>query len=121
MGKKITFVSKQRFRLVRFNAVLLSLYILSLSILSLQHSFDHYAGKEINSIHLDDTLSVIPADSSGLICELCDFFQNQVFYFSQEKAVTFITSPVLLPIEKLAAFTLFELFNQHLRGPPAYV
>ena len=106
---------------MRFNAVLLSLYILSLSILSLQHSFDHHAEKEINSIHLDDKLSVIPADSSGLICELCDFFQNQVFYFSQEKVAAFNSYPVILPIEKRDAFTLFELFNQHLRGPPALV
>ena len=104
---------------MRFNAVLLSLYILSLSILSLQHSFDHHAEKEINSIHLDDKLSVIPADSSGLICELCDFFQNQVFYFSQEKAVPFTSYPVLLPVEKRATIELIELFNQHLRGPPA--
>ena len=106
---------------MRFNAVLLSLYVLSLSILSLQHSFDHYAEKEINSIHLDDKLSVITADSSDLICEFCDFFQNQVFYFSQEKALAFTYFPVILPIEKRDAFTLFELFNQYLRGPPALV
>ena len=104
---------------MRFNAVLLSLYILSLSILSFQHSFDHHAEKEINSIHLDDKLSVITADSSGLICELCDFFQNQVFYFSQEKVAAFSSYSVILPVEKHAINELIELFNKHLRGPPA--
>ena len=106
---------------MRFNAVLLSLYILSISILSLQHSFMHHAGKEIPVLHLDDTLSVAPSDFSDLLCDLCDFFQNQIFYFSQEKALAFTYFPVILPIEKRDAFTLFELFNQYLRGPPALV
>ena len=107
--------------LIRSSVVLLSLYILFLNVFSLQHSFEHHTLKETPVLHLDNTLSVALADSSNLLCELCDFFQNQVFYFSQEKAVTSISYPVLLPIEKLAAFTLFELFNQHLRGPPALV
>ena len=107
--------------LIRTSVVSLSLYILVLNLFSLQHSFKHHAGKETPVLHLEDTLSVAPADSYDLLCELCDFFKNQVFYFSQEKAVTFTPSPVLLPVEKRAAFTLFELFNQHLRGPPALV
>ena len=81
----------------------------------------HHVGKEIPVLHLDDTLSVAPSDFSDLFCDLCDFFQNQVFYFSQEKALAFTYFPVILPIEKRDAFTLFELFNQYLRGPPALV
>ena len=108
-----------RIKLASLSGRLLSIYLLGLNVISLQHSFEHHAGKEIPTIHLDDTLSVTSADSSDLLCELCDFFQNQVFYFSQEKAVAFTSYPVLIPVEKRATIELIELFNQHLRGPPA--
>ena len=108
-----------RIKLASLSVCLLSIYLLGLNVISLRHSFEHHAGKEIHTIHLDDALSVISADSSDLLCELCDFFQNQVFYFSQEKGVPFISSPVLLPVEKPTTIELIELFNQHLRGPPA--
>ena len=108
-----------RIKLASLTVCLLSIYLLGLNVVSLQHSFEHHAGKEIPTINLDDNLSVIPVDSSDLLCELCDFFQNQVFYFSQEKGVAFTSYPVLLPVEKRITIELIELFNQHLRGPPA--
>ena len=104
---------------MRASVISLSLYLLVLNVFSLHHSFKHHGGKEIPVLNLDDTLLVAPADSFDLLCELCDFFQNQVFYFSQEKAVTFTSSPVLLPVEKYTTIELIELFNNHLRGPPA--
>ena len=108
-----------RIKLASLSVCLLSVYLLGLNVISLQHSFEHHAGKEIPALHLNDTLSVATSDSYDLLCELCDFFQNQVFYFSQEKAVPFTSYPVLLPVEKRATIELIELFNQHLRGPPA--
>ena len=108
-----------RIKLASLSVCLLSVYLLGLNVISLQHSFEHHAGKEIAALHLNDTLSVATSDSYDLLCELCDFFQNQVFYFSQEKAVAFTSYPVLIPVEKLATIELIELFNQHLRGPPA--
>ena len=108
-----------RIKLASLTICSLSIYLLGLNVISLQHSFEHHAGKEIPVLHLDDKLSVTSADSSDLLCELCDFFQNQVFYFSQEKAVTLTSYPVFFPIEKRAVIALIERFNQHLRGPPA--
>ena len=108
-----------RIKLASLTICSLSIYLLGLYVISLQHSFEHHAGKEIPVLHLDDKLLVTSADSSDLLCELCDFFQNQVFYFSQEKAVTLTSYPVFFPIEKRAVIALIERFNQHLRGPPA--
>ena len=107
-----------RIKLASLTICLLSTYLLGLNVISLQHSFEHHTEKKFPALHLDDALSVFPADSTDLLCELCDFFQNQVFYFSQEKVVTFTSCPDLLPVKKRATIKLIELFNQHLRGPP---
>ena len=104
---------------MRSSVISLSFYLLVLNVFSLHHSFKHHADKQIPALHLDYALSVTSADSSDLICKLCDFFQNQVFYFSQEKVVAFTSYPVLLPVEKYTTIELIELFNNHLRGPPA--
>lgn len=105
-----------RIKLASITVCLLSTYLLGLNIISLQLSFEYHAGKEIPISHLNDTLSVVSADSSNLPCELCAFFQNQVFCFSQEKAINLTSFPDLLPVEKRAAVALIELFNQSLRG-----
>ena len=108
-----------RIKLASLTVYFLSIYLLGLNVISLQHSFEHHAEKEIPALHLDDALSVTSADSADLLCDLCDFFQNHVFYFSQEKGIVFTSYPVLLPVEKRATIELIELFNLHLRGPPA--
>ena len=106
-----------RIKLAALSVYLLSVYLLGLNVISLQHSFEHHAGKK-PALHLNDTLSVASSDSYDLLCELCDFFQTKFFTFLRKSSSLHLL-PVLLPAEKRATIELIELFNQHLRGPPA--
>ena len=108
-----------RIKLSQVFISLLSLYLLGINLLFLQHSLDHrdnHVALSYNDTNV--TLTNTQITSVEVSCELCDFFQNQVyFYFADQKLTLFPPSIWTRVQKRFDLFTLSE-FTIKLRGPP---
>lgn len=100
-------------------APFVALYLLGINVLILQHSFEHTAsGFESFSKNYTSQEENVHIEHSNILCDLCDFFQNQVLFFSCRQTVTFVPTYFDLQFGKVLEVIPFEVFVKRSRGPP---
>ena len=97
----------------------LAAYLLALNLCYLHHSFDHHRD---DAVLLTDVLEEglqLSSEDDGMLCKLCDFFQNQDLFFSENNEFWFDIQPDG-SIASAYQFTFHSsFFEKPQRGPPA--
>lgn len=100
---------------------LFAFYLLGLNLLSLHHSLEHLnAFEEAPFFSYNSKKAVFQADHDNhyVSCNLCDFFQSQVFFFLGEQILDLLSGQFGLPSKIFLEFTPTKIFVRFLRGPP---
>ena len=97
----------------------LTIYWLALNVFSLYHSVGH---THVSIEHWDKNqpqeIVAAPTTVLDLTCEVCDFFQNQVYFYSPVKVVTFAQSFFQCAVANDSQRFSPKRTLQYLRGPP---
>ena len=103
-----------------FRILLLAIYLLGLNVLSLYHSFEHqHIASNFSDVSSHKNFTVFQVGQPDVLCELCDFFQNQVLFLIGEQGIGFTFLPLLSLSEKPFDLLLVKVFTLLLRGPPS--
>ena len=97
----------------------LATYLLALNLGYLHHSFDHHLDDAFVFTDVLDEGLQLASEDDGMLCKLCDFFQNQEVFFSENNEVWFDIRPDR-SIARTYRFTFHSsVFEKSLRGPPS--
>ena len=97
----------------------LATYLLALNLCYLHHSFDHHRDDAFLFTDVLEEGSQLSSEDDGMLCKLCDFFQNQDVFFSENNTTWFDINPDR-SIVRTYRFTFHSsVFKKSLRGPPS--